>query len=170
MKGTKFIALCDVNIRVSGASKIIEILSKYYHEKFDNLIDKNVPVVDMRVYDSEEDFTNDGGILNTSGIYRNLLSDHSEDNWKIVLIRDKEFKTVVLFGYSLQCGVFYYSRFNIDDLNIDDPTEDIIFRILKHFADRYAAMKNKDIKYYVNKTNLKKTSEDMYDILVASGE
>lgn len=165
MKGTKFIALCDVNIRVSGASKIIEILSKYYHEKFDNLIDKNVPIVDMRVYDSEEDFTNDGGILNTSGIYRNLLSDHSEDNWKIVLIRDKEFKTVVLFGYSLQCGVFYYYQHNMDNL-----TEYDIFYMLKRFVNRCVAMKNKDIKYYVNKTNLKKTTEDMYNILVASGE
>lgn len=164
-KSTKFIILCDVNILVSGASKIVEILSKYYHEKFDNLIDKNVPIVDVRVYDSEEDFTNDGGILNTSGIYRNLLSDHSKDNWRIALIRDKEFKNVVLFSYSSQCGVFYYYQYNMDNL-----TEDDIFYMLKRFVDRYVAMKNKDIKYNINKTNLKKTSEDMYNILVASGK
>lgn len=162
-KETKFIVLCDTNIFIdNNASNVIEALSKCHHKECDSLdfCDRLIPCVDMRVYNSKEDFIKDGGKL-TGTLPGNLLADSTIDKWRVILAKDKASKNMVLFDVPYYQIKSHAERYGIDDLNEDD-----VFCILEHFVHKYATLKK--INYDMDKANIKVASKVMYDILEES--
>lgn len=164
-KETKFIVLCDTYVFINkNASNTIEALSKCHHKECDSLdfCDRLIPYVDMRVYNSKEDFIKDGGKL-TAPLYipENLLADSAIDKWRVILAKDRASKNMVLFDVPYYQHKSHAERYGIDDLNEDD-----VFCILEHFVHKYATLEK--INYDVDKANIKGVSKVMYDTLEES--